>query len=70
MQKQMKIELQVKMPHSIPHKEREAKQELRRRARTLPQVYLGQGCWVRETGENMGSGMGFHSTLRAEWVRD
>ena len=27
-------------------REREAKQELRLQSRTLPQVYLGQGCWM------------------------
>ena len=33
--------------------ERQARQELRRQARTLPQVQLSQGCRMRGTGENM-----------------
>ena len=51
-------------------KESEAKHELRRQARTLPQVFLGQGCWMRGTGENMDGGMGFHSAGRAEGARN
>ena len=43
-------------------KEREAKQEIRRQARTLPQVSLGQGCQMRGKAENMDGGMGFYST--------
>ena len=48
----------------------EAKQELRRQARTIPQVSLGQGRCMRGTGENMDGGVGFHSTGGAEGARD
>ena len=50
--------------------EREAKQEFRRHVRTLPQVSLAQGCWMREAGENMNSGMGFCSTGSAKGARE
>ena len=50
--------------------EREYRQELRRQARTLPQVQLGQGCRLRGRGENMDVGVGFHSTGGADGARD
>ena len=50
--------------------EREAKLELRRQVRMLPQVHLGQRRWMRGTGENIDGGMGFHSTGRAQGARD
>ena len=51
-------------------KERVAKHKLRCQVQTVPQVYLGQGCWMRGTGENMDGGVGFHSIGRAEGARD
>ena len=49
---------------------REAKQELRRQVRMLPLVHLSQGCRMRGTGENVDGDVGFHSTRRAEGVKD
>ena len=46
--------------------ERQDRQELRRQARTLPQVQLGQECWMQGTGENVDDGAGFHSAGGAE----
>ena len=39
--------------------ERQARQELRRQARMLPQVQLSQGCWMRLTVVNMNGGVGY-----------
>ena len=50
--------------------EREDRQELRRQAQTLLQVQLGHGCRMRETGENIDGGVGFHSPGGAEKARD
>ena len=50
--------------------EREDRQELRRQARTLPQVQLGQRCRMQGTGENMDGGVEFHSTRVAEGAWD
>jgi len=51
-------------------KEREAERELRRQMRTLPHVSLGQGCWMRQTGENTDRGVGFHPTGKAKRASD
>ena len=50
--------------------EKEVKQQLRRQARTLPQVQLSQGCQMRGTGEIMDGGMGFYSSGGVEGARD
>ena len=49
---------------------RRKKREVRRKAQTLPQVQLSQGCWMRGTSENMDGDVGFHSTRGGEGVRD
>ena len=40
----------------------------RRQARTPSHIQLGQGCRIRETGENMDGGVWVHSTTGAEGV--
>ena len=45
--------------------EREDRQELQCQAHTLPQVQLGQRCWIRGAGENVDGGVRFHSTGEA-----
>ena len=39
--------------------QKQGRQDLRRQARMLPQVKLGQGCRMRGTWENMGGNVGF-----------
>ena len=51
-------------------KERDAKKKFRRQERTFPQVFFGQGCEMRRTKENIGEGMKFLSTRRAEGPGD
>ena len=36
----------------------------------MSNVYLGQGCRMQGTGENMDGGVGFHYTGRAEGARN
>ena len=42
------------------------RQKLQRQVRTLPQVQLSQGFWMRGLEENMDGGVGFNSTGGAE----
>ena len=48
---------------------RRKRREVRRKVWTLLKVQLGQGCWMRGTGENMGDCVGFHF-IGAEGARD